>query len=128
MNANEMDMKVNNVSNCLACGDVLRGRSDKKFCNDYCRSSYNNKLKDGSYKTIRNINNVLAKNRRILASLLPENERSRKVSPEKLAQLGFQFNYQTQVYPAGNGKTYFFCYDYGYLKLESGSYLVVRKP
>ena len=29
---------------CLDCGDSLRGRTDKKFCSDQCRNSYNNKL------------------------------------------------------------------------------------
>lgn len=27
---------------CLFCGSELKGRSDKKFCNDFCRNNYNN--------------------------------------------------------------------------------------
>ena len=30
---------------CLECNDVLHGRSDKKFCSDACRNTYNNKKK-----------------------------------------------------------------------------------
>ena len=26
---------------CLECGDVIKGRADKKFCDDQCRSNYN---------------------------------------------------------------------------------------
>jgi hypothetical protein len=36
------------IKKCLACNKTLRGRADKKFCDDYCRSNYNNlqKIKD----------------------------------------------------------------------------------
>ena len=27
---------------CLSCGKLLKGRVDKKFCDDYCRNNYNN--------------------------------------------------------------------------------------
>ena len=29
---------------CLECSTALMGRVDKKFCNDQCRNSYNNRL------------------------------------------------------------------------------------
>lgn len=29
---------------CLTCGEHLHGRADKKFCGDYCRATFNNKL------------------------------------------------------------------------------------
>jgi hypothetical protein len=120
-------MTLNDTIKCLACGDMIRGRSDKKFCNDYCRSSFNNKLKNGNNKKIRTINNALAKNRRILESLLSDNELSKKVSREKLFQLGFQFTYITQVYPTKTGEAYYFCYDYGYRMLDNSHLLIVRK-
>ena len=122
-----MKISLNEALKCQACGDIIRGRSDKKFCNDYCRSSFNNKLKKGSHKTVRNINNALAKNRRILELLLPDGETSKKVTKEKLLQSGFQFKYLTQVYKTGNGNSYHFCYDYGYLQLPVDEYLIVRR-
>ena len=36
---------------CLECGTVLKGRSDKKFCSDYCRNTYNNKVNRDSKKS-----------------------------------------------------------------------------
>ena len=30
---------------CGVCTRPLRGRSDKKFCNDYCRNTFNNRKK-----------------------------------------------------------------------------------
>uniref|UniRef100_UPI00374D4ADE DUF2116 family Zn-ribbon domain-containing protein n=2 Tax=Ferruginibacter sp. TaxID=1940288 RepID=UPI00374D4ADE len=59
---------------CLTCGKTIKGRTDKKFCDDYCRNGYNNQLKAGDNNYVRNINNALRKNRRILESLLPDNE------------------------------------------------------
>ncbi len=113
--------------NCLACGKPLKGRVDKKFCDDFCRNSYNNQLKSSSNGLVRNINNALGKNRRILESLLPETEETAKASKEKLIRLGFQFKYITHIYTTKTGKSYFFCYEYGYLPLENDWYLIVRR-
>jgi hypothetical protein len=112
---------------CLACGKPLKGRSDKRFCDDYCRNSYNNQLKAVSNNLVRNINNALGKNRRILENLLPEGEETAKANKEKLQRLGFQFKYITHTYTTKTGKTYFYCYEYGYLPLENDWFLIVRK-
>lgn len=113
--------------NCLACGKPLRGRADKKFCDDYCRNNYNNQLKGPVNNYVRNINNALGKNRRILDGLLPNNGGVARASKEKLDQLGFHFRYITHTHTTRTGCTYFFCYDCGYLPLEKGNYLIVRK-
>src|SRR5687768_10408559 len=99
------------IKPCLSCGERLKGRVDKKFCNDYCRNSYNNRLKSASNNYIRNINNALGRNRRILESLLPDHEKMTKASREKLHLLGFQFKYMTHTYTNKNRNTYFFCYE-----------------
>ena len=59
---------------CLACVKPLKGRIDKKFCDDYCRNNYNNLQKaKGNYSSfVRNINNTLLKNRKILESIFVE--------------------------------------------------------
>lgn len=113
--------------NCLACQKVLHGRTDKKFCNDNCRNSYNNQLKTVSNNYVRNVNNALLKNRRILESLLGTNEEMSKTNRDKLMQLGLQFKYITHTYTNKKGNVYFFCYDYGYLPLENNWYLIVKR-
>jgi predicted nucleic acid-binding Zn ribbon protein len=113
--------------NCLACNKPVKGRADKKFCDDYCRNAYNNQLKTSSDKLVININNALKKNRRILESALPANEEMAKSTKEKLLSRGFQFKYITHTYTNKKGNTYFFCYDYGYLPLENDWYLLVRR-
>lgn len=46
---------------CLECGDILRGRADQKFCNDQCRSAYNNRQFSETNNMVRNISNILRK-------------------------------------------------------------------
>ena len=115
--------------NCLACGKKLKGRVDKKFCDDYCRNNYNNiqKAKSNHSSYVRNINNTLLKNRKILESILHDTEETAKSSKDKLQRLGFHFKYITHLYTTKTNKTYFYCYDHGYLPLENDWYLIVKK-
>ena len=110
---------------CGACGRIIKGRPDKKFCDGDCRNEYNNELRRTN-TIVRTINNTLGKNRRILKTLLPKNHTPVKVPKEKLVLLGFSFDFFTHNYIRQNSKTYCYCYEYGYLPLENGWYLIVR--
>ena len=112
--------------NCQLCEKPLRGRVDKRFCDDHCRNSFNNHLRGGYNNLVRNINNALGKNRRILERLLPPGTDTTKISKERMVQLGFRFKYLTHLYVTKSGKTYFYCYDYGYLPLDNDWFLVVK--
>lgn len=112
---------------CLSCGKTIQGRIDKKFCDDYCRNSYNNQLKAVSNNLIKNINNALRKNRNILASILEKQGDTAKITKEKLVQAGFQFKYGTHSYTNKKGNVYGYCYDYGYLELDNDWLLVVKE-
>jgi hypothetical protein len=112
---------------CLLCSKVLKGRSDKKFCDDYCRAAYNNDLKSIANNYVRNVNNALGKNRRILEKLLHEGKATTKASRDKLIEKGFQFKYHTHLYIAKNSNTYHYCYEYGYLPLENNWFLIVKR-
>ena len=115
------------LKNCLACSKPIKGRTDKKFCDDYCRNAFNNQLKADSNNLIRNINNALRRNRRILEDLLLPHTQMVKTSRDKLLVLGFQFKYQTHTYTNQKGNKYHFCYEYGYLPLENNWYLIVKR-
>lgn len=112
---------------CLACNKPVKGRTDKKFCDDYCRNNYNNQLKSNTINLVRNINNALGKNRRILEDMFSEGEDMAKTNKNKLLQKGFQFKYITHTYTNKKGNVYFFCYDLGYLPLENDWYLLVKQ-
>jgi len=120
-------LQQKDAKSCLSCGKAVKGRSDKKFCDDYCRAAYNNDLKGAANNYIRNVNNALGKNRRILEGLLPEGEPTAKATRDKLIERGFQFKYHTHLYHTKTGKTYCYCYEYGYLTLENNWYLIVKK-
>ena len=110
---------------CIECGEAFNGRADKKFCSDLCRNAYNNKLNSDSTNYVRNINNILRKNRRIIEELLPEETAT--VSQQKLIDKGFNFNYFTTITITKTGKSYTFCYEYGYLPIEGNYYLLVKR-
>ena len=109
---------------CLECGQKIMGRADKKFCSDLCRNAYNNKLNSDANNLVRNINNSLRKNRRILEEICQEDKA--KISKQTLLREGFDFGYFTSIRQTQKGSTYYFVYDYGYLALENDFYLVVK--
>lgn len=110
---------------CLECGAPFRGRIDKKFCSDTCRIAFNNRLNSDDTSYVRNINNILRKNRRILISMNPTGKN--KVSYDRLKSRGFDFNHFTSTYKTREGSQYFYCYEHGYLPIEENYYLLVIK-
>ncbi|MBU3713746.1 MAG: hypothetical protein FGM46_02220 [Ferruginibacter sp.] len=112
---------------CLSCSKQLRGRTDKKFCNDYCRNTFNNQLKAPANNLIRTINHILCKNRRILDSFMYNGEEMIRVKKEKLIEQGFLFKYATHININKKGSIYFFYYDYGLLSIDEETCIVIKK-
>lgn len=110
---------------CLECGEKLVGRIDKKFCSDYCRNVYNNRIAGQSNNYIRKINRVLKKNRKILADNFQFSRK--KLSRKDMLEQGFNFNYFTYSYITKEKKIYYYNYDYGYLILNEKYILIVEK-
>jgi len=110
---------------CPECGGNIIGREDKKFCSDYCRNAYNNKVNKDSKNLIRNTNNRLRKNYKILGEL--NNSGKTKVTRSKLLNQNFDFNFFTSIYTTKTGNTYFYVYDQGYLPLENEYYLLIKR-
>lgn len=122
-----MTEPINPEKTCLHCGEKLLGRSDKKFCDNYCRSNFNNQNTALKHSHIRNINSILRKNRRILEQLLSGDRKAMKCNREELLLRGFQFKYFTHSYTNRKGDIYNYCYDFGYLPLETEQYLIVKE-
>ena len=120
-------MAATETNNCLNCEKPVKGRTDKKFCDDYCRNSYNNQLKASKNNLVRNINNALGKNRRILESFFKAREDKVNIHKDKLLEKGFQFKYITHTYTTQRGHVYYFCYDLGYMPLDNDWYLLVKR-
>jgi predicted nucleic acid-binding Zn ribbon protein len=111
---------------CLECGAAIMGREDKKYCNDYCRNSYNNKANKDSTNLMRNINNRLRKNYRVLASYKLTDGKT-KTTRTKLMDKGFDFEFITNLYTTKKGTMYYFVYDLGYLPLDNDFYMIVKR-
>jgi hypothetical protein len=110
---------------CLECSEKIVGREDKKFCSDGCRNAYNNKINKDSTNYMRNINNKLRKNYRILSDLNAEGKS--KTTKTKLLSKGFDFDFFTNILNTGTGNTYYFVYDQGYRFLDNDFYMLVKK-
>ncbi len=111
---------------CLECHAPFHGRVDKKFCSDLCRTAHNNRINSSENNYIRNVNNILKRNRRILTELNPRGKS--RIRLEKLKNLGFNFDYYTSTYRTKDGSQYFYCYDQGYLPVgKDYCILVVKK-
>ncbi len=111
--------------NCIECGEPVKGRSDKKFCNDYCRNAYNNNINKENKNLIRNINNRLRKNLNILSELNTSGKT--KITRTKLIDYNFDFNHFTSIYTTKTGNVYHYVYNQGYLKLENDYYLLIKR-
>lgn len=109
---------------CTECGASVLGRIDKKFCSDQCRSTHNNRRNSEPNKYVREVNNVLRKNRRILDSLNPGGKI--KVAASRLKEKGFDFRYHTATHRTRDG-LYYYCYDQGYVPIEKNYFLLVLR-
>lgn len=117
-------MEETTTQQCAECGTLIKGRVDKKFCSDLCRNAYNNRLNSDANRFIRNINNQLRKNRRILEEICPDD--THKTHRDQLVRKGFDFNFMTHQRTTRKGDIYTFIYDFGYLPLGNNFYLIVR--
>jgi len=111
---------------CLYCHDPMSGRVDKKFCTDQCRNAYNNEKNAGTESYVRRINGILRKNRKLLESISGKINK-RIVPASSLVNAGFNYSYYTSSYTTKKGNIYFFCYEYGYLKLGTEKVMIVMK-
>lgn len=110
---------------CLQCNNPLRGRSDKKFCNDYCRNSFNNKQSPSNTQYMRQVNAILRKNRTVLQSLLSD-KMEITVTRHTLLAAGFHFSYITQIEAIAVG-TKKYCYDFCYVVVNEDA-IVIKPP
>src|SRR3569833_3120959 len=112
---------------CLECGQPLgAGRQDRKFCNDICRTAFNNdrrkespastyklpELRDDETYSTRKIYEILLKNRNTLyyhTLYLGDT-----IALRDLIGHGFNLKFFTSEFMDENGFTYRFCFDFGY--------------
>jgi len=100
---------------CLSCNEELKGRSDKKFCDPYCKSAYHYKQsQEQEPRFFNKVNNHLKLNRKILKQYNKSGKAT--VRSEKIIELGFNPNFFTHYWKNRKGDVYLFIYEYGFLK------------
>jgi hypothetical protein len=113
------------VKYCQECEQVLKGRTDKRFCNDSCRNAFNNRVNSKENNLMKKINNQLKRNRKILQMILGE-EKMYKSNKAKLLAEGYALDYHTHRICTSKGNEYVFCYEFGYLDLGNDFILIVK--
>ena len=111
---------------CDYCGEPVRGRSDKRFCNVECRNGFHNHHASIDDAFMRKVNKVLRRNRRILAELSPDGKNY--ATRTRLEDLGFSFKYFTHLSPSREGQQYTWVYEYGYLEIRRNYFMLVHRP
>jgi hypothetical protein len=102
---------------CLACGKELKGRSDKRFCDLHCKSSYHYRRSlEEAPRFYNKVDNQLKTNRRILKQYNKAGKATVRASIIK--QEGFDPNFFTHYWKNNKGDVYLFVYEYGYLKKQ----------
>jgi hypothetical protein len=105
---------------CSQCGQELSGRTDKKYCDQYCKSAHQyEKSKEGPLRFYNKVDNQLKLNRKILK--LYNRAGKAVVRSQILLDLDFDPKFFTHYWKNGKGEVYLFVYEYGFLgKRENG--------
>lgn len=105
------------MKKCPECGKEVTGRSDKKFCSPYCKSSFHyEQHKQNESSLFQEIDRQLKQNRKILKQYNKAGKSTVKKSA--LIAEGFNPGYFTHYWKATNGNVYLFCYEYGFMKVK----------
>lgn len=104
---------------CRECNSPRTGRSDKKFCDAYCKSAFHYRRDREDTSFYLQVDRQLKKNRKLLKAY----NRAGKaiVRAEVLLDLGFHPKFFTHYWKNKNGDLYLFVYEYGFLtRTENG--------
>ncbi len=116
----------NYTGTCRQCGETLKGRRDKKFCDDQCRSQFNNVMYRENAALMRGIDRILKRNRKILEFFLRHHAR-RSVPLQSLTAAGLHPEFFTHTMPLKNGAVYRFCYEFGYMISKGQQAVLIKK-
>jgi hypothetical protein len=116
----------NQSKSCLQCNRVIRGRFDKKFCDDTCRNTYH-LAKHRALETpvVKNINSTLKHNRNILLTIAPAQKNYIVIKAIELIRMGYNFHYHTHYTQLGKN-TLVCCFDVGFIELKNHVLIILR--
>lgn len=102
---------------CVVCGKELNGRSDKRFCDLHCKSTYHYRRSlEEAPRFYNRVDNQLKANRRILKQYNKAGKATVRAS--LLKEEGFDPIFFTHYWKNQKGDVYLFVYEYGFLKKQ----------
>lgn len=96
-------------NSCRNCGATIRGRIDKKFCDDSCRSAFHNQVNGEMTSVMRNTHRMLRRNWKILTRHFNRGEYV--LDYDRIHQEGFNANLVTG-YVLEESRIKYRCYEY----------------
>lgn len=105
---------------CPVCDKLIKGRTDKKFCDPSCKSAFHYQVlqKEGSGFYAR-VDKQLKTNRRILKKFNKAGKAT--VRATVLLEQNFNPHFFTHYWKNSNKEVYLFVYEFGFLsKIENG--------
>ncbi len=111
--------------NCLYCNKLLKKemRRDAKYCNEYCKTAYNNLQRYGLDPNVSRVDKILHKNYEILLKTI-KNQSVVEVTRLSLEKKGFKFDFFTQI----RGTGYKYCYTLSFRLKDAPTVLIGRAP
>lgn len=102
---------------CLNCGQPLKGRKGKKFCDPRCKASFHNEANQEKPKSFYvKVDQTLKSNRRILKHFNQGGLTT--IRKDKLITEGFDPRFFTHYWKNAKGEVYLFCFEFGFLEIK----------
>ena len=98
---------------CPVCGEIIKGRSDKKFCGAKCKSSSQYEKRQTQEVYFFKVDKQLKVNRKILKRFNRSGYTT--IRQAELKREGFNPRFHTHYWKNSKGEIYFFVYEYGFL-------------
>ncbi len=109
---------------CPVCESPIKGRSDKKFCSNKCKSIQQYERRQTTEAFFLKVERQLKTNRKILKRY--NRSGFTTIRPTELTAQGFDARFSTHQWQNKKGDTYHFVYEYGFLPTQqNGKYKYV---
>tara|TARA_R110002020_G_scaffold448014_1_gene660645 strand:+ start:340 stop:705 length:366 start_codon:yes stop_codon:yes gene_type:complete len=110
---------------CPVCNQLIKGRSDKRFCSGSCKNSYHYEKRQDTEAFYLEVDKQLKTNRKILKAYNKKGFST--VKKEELLKEGFNPKYFTHYWKNKKDDVYLFVYDFGFMNLKNEKkYLIVN--
>ena len=104
---------MSGIKTCPVCDNVLKGRSDKKFCSTKCKSIDQYEKRQETEVFYLKVEKQLRVNRKLLKSYNKSGFTT--IRKSELINEGFNPNFFTHYWKNNKGDVYLFVYEYGFL-------------